>query len=220
MSLRIGVLALQGDFDAHARVLRGLRADVVEVRRTAELIGLHGLVMPGGESTTLLHLMRDEPWFDALRALHRRGAAFFGTCAGAILLAREVVGPQQPSLGLLDAVIERNSYGRQVDSFEALVDAPIVSERVEAMFIRAPRFRALGPGVEVVGTLAGEPVLVREGNVLAGTFHPELTASSAVHRFFLAGVGAARVAPGRSRETSRATGGSGSRRAASVRTGG
>lgn len=225
MIVRIGVLALQGDFEAHARVLRGLRADVVEVRHTAALAGLDGLVMPGGESTTLLHLMRDEPWFDALRALGRSGTAIFGTCAGAILLAREVRGPQQPSLGLLDVAIERNSYGRQVDSFEARVNAPAIGEPVDAMFIRAPRFRDLGAGVEVLGTLGDEPVLVRQGNILAGTFHPELTTSSAVHRFFLAGVRTARVAPDRSRATARTAGGSGSRRAAvrsaaSVRTGG
>lgn len=223
--MRIGVLALQGDFEAHARVLRALGAEVVEVRRTAELAGLHGLVMPGGESTTLLNLMQDEPWFDALQELARRGASIFGTCAGAILLAREVRGPAQPSLGLLDAVIERNSYGRQVDSFEARVDAPALGGPVDAMFIRAPRFLELGEAVEVVGTLAGEPVLVRQGNLLAGTFHPELTGSHAVHRFFLAGIRTARVASSRSGTTARAAGSSGSRRtavrnAAPARTGG
>ncbi len=155
------------------------------MRHAATLDGLAGLVIPGGESTTLLHLMRDEPWFDALRAFHARGGRLFGTCAGAILLAREVLGPAQPSLGLLDATVERNAFGRQLDSFEASLDVPILGGGVQAVFIRAPRFRKLGPRVEVLARLGDEPVLVREGHLLAATFHPELVAEARLHRLFL-----------------------------------
>jgi len=182
MARPFGVLALQGDFAAHATAFRELDVPVREVRRVAELGGLSGIVIPGGESTTLLNLMRDEPWFDALRRFRDGGAVVAGTCAGAILLSREV-RPRQASLGLLDAVIERNAFGRQVDSFEATVDAPALGGAVDAVFIRAPRFRALFPGVEVLGRYCGEPVLVRQGGVVAATFHPELTRSRALHRY-------------------------------------
>jgi 5'-phosphate synthase pdxT subunit len=185
MAAPFGVLALQGDFGAHAAAFRDLGVPVREVRRVAELEGLAGLVIPGGESTTLLNLMRDEPWFDGVRRLHAAGAVVAGTCAGAILLAREV-RPRQPSLALLDAIIERNAWGRQVDSFEATVDAPALGGKMEAVFIRAPRFRALFPEVEVLARYSGEPVLVREGRVVAGTFHPELTRSRALHRYLVA----------------------------------
>jgi 5'-phosphate synthase pdxT subunit len=177
-----GVLALQGDFAAHAAAFRDAAVPSREVRRVSELDGLAGLMIPGGESTTLLNLMRDEPWFEALRAFHARGGVLAGTCAGAILLSREV-RPHQPSLGLLDAVIERNAFGRQVDSFEAKVAAEPPIGPLEAVFIRAPRFRALFPEVEVLGRYAGEPVLVRQDRVVAATFHPELTSSRALHRY-------------------------------------
>ena len=185
MSLPVGVLALQGDFAAHAALLRGLGLDPRPVRRVRELDGLLALVIPGGESTTLLKLMEDEPWLDSLRAFHGRGGFVFGTCAGAILLAREVRGPVQPSLGLLDAAIDRNAYGRQLDSFEADLDLPNSGDRVRAAFIRAPRFGALGSGVEVLARHEGAPVLVREGRVWAATFHPEITEDPTVHRLFL-----------------------------------
>jgi 5'-phosphate synthase pdxT subunit len=177
-----GVLALQGDFAAHLQALRELDVPVREVRRVAELPGLAGLVIPGGESTTLLNLMRDEPWFEALHRFHDEGGVLLGTCAGAILLAREV-RPKQPSLELLDAIVERNAYGRQVDSFEARVDAPALGGPLDGVFIRAPRFLALWPEVEVLARHEGEPVLVRQGRVLAATFHPELTRSRALHRY-------------------------------------
>jgi 5'-phosphate synthase pdxT subunit len=181
-----GVLALQGDFAAHASAFRDLGVDVREVRRVADLAGLAGIVIPGGESTTLLNLMGDEPWFEALHRLHASGAVVAGTCAGAILLSREV-RPRQPSLALLDAVIERNAWGRQVDSFETRVHAPALGGPVDAVFIRAPRFLALFPDVETLARYAGEPVLVRQGRVVASTFHPELTRSRAFHRY-LAGL--------------------------------
>ena len=164
------MLALQGDFAAHAAAFREL-GQVREVRRVAELDGLAGLMIPGGESTTLLNLMRDEPWFEALRRFHDSGGVLAGTCAGAILLAREV-RPRQASLGLLDAVIERNAYGRQVDSFEAASTPPALGGAVDAVFIRAPRFRALFPDVEVLARLgragAGAPGPSRRRHVPPG----------------------------------------------------
>ncbi len=177
-----GVLALQGDFAAHLAAFRELGTPTREVRRVADLAGLSGLMIPGGESTTLLNLMADEPWFEAMGRFHAEGGVVAGTCAGAILLARHVV-PAQPSLGLLDASIERNAWGRQVDSFEAPVSAPALGGTVEAVFIRAPRLRALGSAVEVLGRYRDEPVLVRQGRVIAGTFHPELTRSRALHAY-------------------------------------
>jgi 5'-phosphate synthase pdxT subunit len=179
-----GVLALQGDFDAHLRSLRAVGAPAVEVRHAREVEPLAGLVIPGGESTTLLHLMADEPWFEALRAFHARGGPILGTCAGAILLAREVTNPAQSSLGLLDVTIERNAWGRQVDSFETRLEAPDLGGSLAAVFIRAPRIRALGPGVEVLARLDGEPVLVRQGQVLAATFHPEIAGDARLHAAF------------------------------------
>jgi pyridoxal 5'-phosphate synthase pdxT subunit len=178
-----GVLALQGDFAAHAALLAALGETAVEVRRIAELRGLRGLVIPGGESTALLRLMAGEPWFDALRAFHAEGGALLGTCAGAILLARHVQ-PEQPSLGLLDVTVARNAYGRQLESFEAELAAPGLGGPLRGVFIRAPRFAALGPGVEVLARLDGEPVLVRQGRILAATFHPEIAGEARVHRLF------------------------------------
>jgi 5'-phosphate synthase pdxT subunit len=179
-----GVLALQGDFAAHARALGEVGVAVRAVRRPAELAGLAGLALPGGESSTLLNLMQDEPWLPALARLHEEGASFLGTCAGAILLASEVL-PPQPSLGFLDATVARNAYGRQVDSFQGPIEAPGLGEPLEAIFIRAPRFRRLGPKVEVLARLGEEPVLVRQDRVLAATFHPELTRSRRLHQLFV-----------------------------------
>jgi len=178
----VGVLALQGAFAAHRAAFHDVSVSVREVRRVSDLDGLRALMIPGGESTTLLNLMRDEPWFDALRRFHDEGGVLAGTCAGAILLSREV-RPRQPSLALLDAVIERNAYGRQVDSFEAQVDAPALGGSIDGVFIRAPRFVALWPDVEVLGRVAREPVLIRQGRVIAATFHPELTNGRALHRY-------------------------------------
>lgn len=192
MTARFGVLALQGDFAAHAAALRAAGADVEEVRHVSELDGLAGLVIPGGESTTLLNLMADEPWFEALRAFHAAGGGLFGTCAGAILLAREV-RPAQPSLGLIDVVVERNAFGRQTESFEMRVETSGVGA-IDAVFIRAPRIRGVGPDVETLASLDGEAVCVRNGRVLAATFHPELTESSGLHRLFVEMVGPANSA--------------------------
>ncbi len=161
-----GVLALQGDFAAHARAFGG----AVEVRRAAEIDALDLLVLPGGESTTLLNLLEGSGIEEAARRLLARGGTVFGTCAGAILLAKRVTGPAQPSWELIDIDVERNAFGRQVDSFEAVLEPDY-----PAVFIRAPRIRRCGPGVEVLARWNGEPVLVREGRVFAATFHPELT---------------------------------------------
>jgi len=182
--MAVGVLALQGDFAAHAAVLRRQGEAVREVRSCTDLAGLRALVLPGGESTALLRLMDGGPWFDALRAFHDGGGALLGTCAGAILLAREV-DPAQPSLGLLDVSVSRNAYGRQVDSFEARLDAPAFNAPLLGVFIRAPRFTAVGPRVEVLARLDGEPVLVRHRRVLAATFHPEIAADDRVHRMLI-----------------------------------
>jgi 5'-phosphate synthase pdxT subunit len=189
--VKVGVLALQGDFEAHFVALRqaaeeaGMSLDLLEVRRCDQVSGLDGLILPGGETTTLLNLMNDEPWFDTLREFHRVGGAVLATCAGAILVARKVTGPLQESLGLLDAEIERNGFGRQVDSFETELPVNIPGGIMSAVFIRAPRFRRLGNQVEVLGSWNKEAVLVREGNVVACTFHPELTGDGRLHRFFL-----------------------------------
>jgi 5'-phosphate synthase pdxT subunit len=182
---RIGVVALQGGFEAHVRMLHGLGVETLEVRRPQALERLDGLVLPGGESSTLLNLMQDGPWFEGLRRFHGRGGAVLATCAGTILLCREVRDPAQPSLGLLDAVIRRNGYGRQVDSFEAKVEVAGLDTPLVGVFIRAPRFLELGPGVDVLARLGGEPVLVRQGMIWAGTFHPELTDDSRLHRQFV-----------------------------------
>ncbi|MCP3978197.1 MAG: pyridoxal 5'-phosphate synthase glutaminase subunit PdxT [bacterium] len=192
--MRVGVLALQGDFAAHAVAFREFGVQVVEVRRTRELDGLDALVIPGGESTTLLNLMADEPWFERLREFHRCGGSLLGTCAGAILLAREVTGPAQAGLGLIDVTVERNAFGRQIDSFETDLDWDGDDEPLPAVFIRAPRFRRTGPGVEVLAKLEDEPVLVRQGRVTAGTFHPELTADRRLQRRFLESI-AGRTTP-------------------------
>lgn len=186
----IGVLALQGDFAAHAAALARLGARMRLVRAPADLEGLAGLVMPGGESTAMLRLMEGNGLEPALRAFAAAHPTF-GTCAGVILLAREVLAPAQPSLGLLDVAVERNGYGRQLESFVGSVEAPALGGPVEGVFIRAPRIRRAGPGVTVLGRLAGEPVLVEQGHLLAATFHPELTGDARVHRHFLGWVAAA-----------------------------
>ena len=179
----IGVLALQGDFAAHARALRAAGAGPVpEVRGPADLFGLDGLVIPGGESTALLLLLASSGLDLAIPEFHRRGGALLGTCAGAILMATEVVNPRQGSLGLLDATVERNHYGRQVDSFEAEAPFPGGGPPLPLVFIRAPAITRVGPGVEVLVSHGGLPVLVRRGLLLASTFHPELTGDLRVHR--------------------------------------
>jgi 5'-phosphate synthase pdxT subunit len=178
----VAVLALQGDFEAHRRMLSTMGIDSFEARRPEDLQDAAGLVLPGGESTTIWKFFESAPWEPALQRLAAAGRPILGTCAGAILLARDVANPVQKGLGLLDIGVERNAYGRQVDSFIGEVEAPALGGELPAVFIRAPRIRRVGGGVEVLATLSGEPVLVRERNVLAATFHPELTGDPRVHR--------------------------------------
>ena len=184
--MRIGVLALQGDFALHARALEKCGAEAIEVRKPIELEGVDGLIMPGGESTTLLKLMDAWDFAPALEKFHGAGKPIFGTCAGLIILAREVESPRQFSLGLIDVTVERNAYGRQRDSLEASGTARLDKEpiQLEMVFIRAPRIRRMGPGVQVLAEHGGEPVMARQERVLVATFHPELTDSTAVHRYF------------------------------------
>ncbi|WP_052016319.1 pyridoxal 5'-phosphate synthase glutaminase subunit PdxT [Deinococcus sp. RL] len=191
----IGVLALQGAFREHRRMLESLGATVREVRLPADLAGLSGLILPGGESTTMARLMDDDALWEPLRGFHAAGGALWGTCAGAILLAREVEGapPQfggrQRSLGLIDLTVRRNAFGRQVDSFEVPLSVRGLDPPFPAVFIRAPAFSRVGEGAEVLASHAGIPVLARQGRVLASAFHPELTADSRLHRLFLELVG-------------------------------
>jgi pyridoxal 5'-phosphate synthase pdxT subunit len=173
--VKIGVLAVQGAFREHAQVLRRLGAEVVEVRVPEQLDGLDGLVVPGGESTAIMRLVR---LYGLEEAIRRFDGAVFGTCAGMILLDRE-------HLGLVDLEVDRNAYGRQVWSFEADLELAEEDEPLRGVFIRAPRVRELGPGVEVLAEHEGEPVLVRDGRFLLASFHPELTGDTRVHERFL-----------------------------------
>ena len=181
--MTIGVLALQGDFDAHRRRLEELGADVVLVRKAEQFDEIDGLVIPGGESTTFLRLL-SAPTFRKLNDfVHSKPT--FGTCAGAILLAKQVENPHQPGLDAIDITIRRNAYGRQVDSTIVEAASSLGSEPLEMVFIRAPRIESVGPDVEVLATRDGDPVLVRKGSVMAATFHPELSADRRVHAEFL-----------------------------------
>lgn len=182
--MKIGVLAIQGDFAAHKRALAKIGVDAIEVRRAGELQQVDGLIMPGGESTTMLKFIEEENLADPIKRFACEGKPVFGTCAGTILLAREVHNPGQPSLGLIDISVERNAYGRQVDSFITNVDPSFEGGLLEAVFIRAPKILKIGARVEILAKLDGEPVFVKEGNVLAATFHPELTRDERAHRFF------------------------------------
>lgn len=187
----VGVLALQGDFEAHRKALEEAGARAVTVRTAAELERVEGLVIPGGESSTMLRLIEEEKLLERLEGFGRERPVF-GTCAGAILLAARVRNPEQPSLGLMDIGIERNAYGRQLES--RVVRLPPEEEfarragggEIEAVFIRAPIIREAGSGVRVYLRYQGDPVLVGQGRHLAATFHPELSADRRVHRLFLA----------------------------------
>jgi 5'-phosphate synthase pdxT subunit len=178
------VLAIQGNFAVHAEALREAGAEPVEVRNPAELEGLDGLILPGGESTTVLKFLERRNFFEALKEFAATQPVF-GTCAGAILLAREVRNPPQRSLGVLDAVVERNAYGRQIDSSILTAPTEVPGEPLEMVFIRAPRIVATGEGVEVLARRDGFPVLVRHGRLMAATFHPELSQDRRVHRLFV-----------------------------------
>jgi 5'-phosphate synthase pdxT subunit len=187
---RVGVLALQGDFEAHERALERAGATPVQVRTVEELNDLDGLVIPGGESTTMLKLLDYMNLKEPLREFVVKKPVF-GTCAGAILLAREVLSPAQESFGMVDLTVERNAYGRQIDSRVAQISPEASFEEragagnMEAVFIRAPIIRRTGPDVHVLAEYEGDPVLVEQGQYLVATFHPELTQDPRVHRLFL-----------------------------------
>jgi 5'-phosphate synthase pdxT subunit len=187
----IGVLAIQGNFASHAEALTEAGASPVEVRKPAQLAGLDGLVLPGGESTTMLKFLAKHRFFEALQEFCAK-KPIFGTCAGAILLAREVLNPPQLSLGVLDAVIERNAYGRQIDSAIVTAKTALPGGPLEMVFIRAPRIVKVGSAVQVLAERDGFPVLVRQGRLLAATFHPELSRDRRVHRLFVEAVAASR----------------------------
>jgi 5'-phosphate synthase pdxT subunit len=180
--LKIGVLAIQGDFDAHRRRLEELGAEVVEVRKPEELDTIDGLVVPGGESGAFLKIL-GEAGFASLKDFVQRKPTF-GTCAGAILLAKEVTNPPQEALGVLDITIRRNAYGRQRDS--SIRTGTMDGHPLEMVFIRAPKIERLGPGVEVMATEGNDPVAVRQGITMAATFHPELGEDPSLHEAFLA----------------------------------
>jgi pyridoxal 5'-phosphate synthase pdxT subunit len=181
---RVGVLALQGDFEAHRRALERAGAEAVEVRTAADLETVQGLVIPGGESTTMVKLLEQEKLLDPLREFGRR-RPIFGTCAGAILLATDVANSTQASLGLMDMQVERNAYGRQIDSRIAHLNPQGMDGGLEAVFIRAPIIRRVGKDAKVLASYQGDPVLVEQGRHLAATFHPELTGDARVHLMFL-----------------------------------
>jgi len=181
---KVGVLALQGDFEAHEKALARAGAEPVQVRSTADLQQVDALIIPGGESTTMMKLMEEEKLLDPVRDFARQHP-IFGTCAGAIVLASGVSGPSQPSLGLLDIDVERNAYGRQLDSRIARLRPEGVGDPLEAVFIRAPKIRRIGKDVKVLASYDGDPVLVEQGRHLVATFHPELTDDPRVHLMFL-----------------------------------
>jgi pyridoxal 5'-phosphate synthase pdxT subunit len=181
----IGILAVQGDFAAHARMLQALGAETREVRTVADLASCQGLVLPGGESTTQLQFLQEEGLFEAIRRFAANQQPVFGTCAGAILLASRVKNPPQDSLGLLDMTVLRNAYGRQLASDVFYAPTKLKSAPIEMVFIRGPVIDSVGSAIEVLAEYAGKPALVQKENVLAATFHPELTNDPTVHQHFL-----------------------------------
>jgi 5'-phosphate synthase pdxT subunit len=182
----VGILAVQGDYAEHRETLGHLGVDSRLVKHAVELEGLDGLIMPGGESTTMLKLLIGESLMEPIKDLLHRGGALYGTCAGAILLARKATSPEQPSLGLLNISIERNGYGRQLQSHVAVEPCPALGEPpLEMVFIRAPIIREVGPDVDVLARHRGDPVFVRQGRIMATTFHPELGKDDRVHSYFV-----------------------------------
>jgi 5'-phosphate synthase pdxT subunit len=181
---KVGVLALQGDFEAHGRALERAGADAVEVRSAVQLSSLDGLIIPGGESSTMLKLIREENLFEPLREFGQ-AKPIFGTCAGAILLANRVSHPLQESLRLMDIDVERNAYGRQLDSRIVHLRPEGADGDLEAVFIRAPIIRRVGEDAKVLARYHDDPVLVEQGRHMVATFHPELTPDSRIHEMFL-----------------------------------
>lgn len=184
MTQKIGVLALQGAVAEHIRSLQAAGAEAVPVKRTEELAELDGLVIPGGESTTIGKLMRKYGFMEAIRAFNEAGKPVFGTCAGLIVLAKEIEGGEKPHLGLMDIKVVRNAYGRQRESFETELDIKGIDQPVRAVFIRAPLIGSIGKGVDVLSTCKEEIVAARQGSLLVASFHPELTDDYSLHAYF------------------------------------
>lgn len=181
--MKIGVLALQGDFDAHAQMLQRLGVEYVFVRKPEQLQDIDGLIIPGGESSTFLKLLGKDGFAELAKFVTTRPT--FGTCAGAIILAKEVENPHQPGTGAIDITVRRNAYGRQLESTIMTNECSLPGGPMEMVYIRAPRIDHVGPGVEVLASRDGHPVLVRQGRVIAATFHPELSGDTRVHQEFI-----------------------------------
>lgn len=183
----VGILALQGDFSLHLAALKKLNVATKLVKNPADFKGIDGLIIPGGESTTLLYLAETFGLLDEIEEFAKNGGRILGTCAGAILLAKKVSNPTQKSLGLIDIEIKRNAYGRQLDSFEAVGrgNKPLV-EKLSMTFIRAPKIISTSPKVEILATHNNQPVLVQQNNILAATFHPELNQTPSIYQYWLA----------------------------------
>jgi pyridoxal 5'-phosphate synthase pdxT subunit len=197
--MRIGVLAIQGDFEAHAKILKSMDVTSIYVTRPEHLSGIQGLILPGGESTTMLKLLMQDGFFDALKKFAMADRFLFGTCAGSILLAKEVLNPSQVSLNLLDATVERNAYGRQLASHIGKGNYFDQVEAMEMIFIRAPKITRVDSRVEIFATYQNEPVGVMNDRCMITTFHPELTNDTTLHQLFLDKIQGKRSASGRSR---------------------
>ena len=182
----VGVLALQGDYAEHQAILARCGVASTQIRKASQLDGIRALILPGGESTTMLKFMQEEDLIEPLRAFYEAGGALYGTCAGAILLAEKVTKPAQDSLGLMDIDVERNAYGRQIDSHESFEPCSELGDQpLPMVFIRAPVISRSGAAVRTLAQHRGQPVLVRQGRILVSTFHPELSTDTRVHRYFL-----------------------------------
>ena len=182
--MKIGVLALQGSVEEHVKALDKLKVETVLVKLPRDLDNVSGLIIPGGESTTIGKLMKQYGLDKAIKRRHKEGMPIYGTCAGAILLAKEIIGSKQPKLGMMDISVKRNEYGRQVDSFEAELDI-FDDKPFRGVFIRAPVIDQLHDGCKVLGSFEDKPVFVEQRNLLVSTFHPELTNDLRVHKYFL-----------------------------------
>ena len=183
--MKIGILAVQGDFEAHQRMIERLGAETAFVKAAADLETVDALVLPGGESTTQLQFLNDEGLFQPIAERGGKTLPIFGTCAGAILLAKEVKNPAQPSLALVDMTVVRNAYGPQIESCVTRGITTLSDRPIEMVFIRAPMIERVGPGVQVMARSDDKPILVRQGRILAATFHPELTEDATIHSYFL-----------------------------------
>jgi len=182
----IGILALQGDYHKHAQKLEGIGASVLFVREPKDLNGISGILLPGGESTTMGKLLVNYNLLDPLKKRIEEGLPVFATCAGTILLAKDIVNSDQPRLGVLDISIKRNAYGRQIESFEAYIPVTIPqTHEVECIFIRAPQIKRIGGSIEVLAEYENLPILIKSGNIIAATFHPELSEDTSIQRYFM-----------------------------------